>query len=69
MINLENENEISEFLENEKSDWKRRDKILKFLIEGLSEGDAFLYDFVCRNYKGLAVQLNDLRSAIGKISS
>ena len=69
MINQGNWQKYEEILNNEKSDWKIREDLLKILIDGLQSKHNLTYEFISQQAKGLSYQLSDLRSAIGKLAS
>lgn len=69
MLNESNLSKFEAVLSNSASDWKEREEILKTLINGLSNQEAPYFYFVQNNSKGLALQLCDLRSGIGNLTS
>lgn len=60
---------IEACLTQKSSDWKKREEDLQTLIHRLDAGDSHAMDFVSRNSKSIALQLNDLRSALVKLAS
>ena len=58
--------EIEEYLGSSKADWKKRTDSLTKLRDLLDKGDGAALDFVCKHANLFALQINDLRSAIGK---
>ena len=69
MITNKNWDLHEKILTTEKSDWQKRVQTLTLLTNALSHSDITAYDFTSKNPKGLALQLNDLRSAIVKLAS
>jgi len=61
--------QIEACLTQKNSDWKKREEDLQTLINKLDAHDAHAIDFVARNSKSIALQLNDLRSALVKLAS
>lgn len=54
MIKPGNWENFEEILIKEKSDWKKRDEILKLLLTGLNKGDSLVNEFISKNSKGLS---------------
>ena len=61
--------QIEACLAQKTSDWKNREENLQLLIDKLAKNDIHAIEFVTRNSKALALQLNDLRSALVKLAS
>ena len=61
--------EIESFITNGKADWKKRTASLETLIQMLSKNDLAALKFTIKNFQALALQINDLRSAIVKLAS
>ena len=69
MINNKNWETHEKILTTEKSDWQKRVETLKLLKNAISLDDKTGFEFTSKNSKGIALQLNDLRSAIVKLAS
>lgn len=61
--------QIEVCLTQKTSDWKKREEDLQLLIDRLDRNDGHAMEFVIRNSKIMALQLNDLRSALVKLAS
>lgn len=61
--------DIETQLTQKTSDWKRREESLQLIIDRLNQSDSSALEFVTRNTLGIALQLNDLRSALVKLAS
>ena len=64
-----NWSEIESNINQKDADWKKREESLQILVDRLSKKDKHVVDFVNKNAKGIALQLNDLRSAIVKLAA
>jgi len=62
-------NQIEACLNQKTSEWKDREDNLQKLIDRLNNNDMQVFEFVVRNSKAIALQLNDLRSALVKLAS
>lgn len=51
------------------SEWREREGILIMLLKGLKNKEVVYFNIVQRNPRGLALQLCDLRSVIGHLTS
>lgn len=61
--------QIETHLTQKETDWKKREESLQVLIDRLDQHDHHVLEFVNRNSKAIALQLNDLRSALVKLAS
>lgn len=61
--------QIEACLNQKTSDWKKREEDLQLLINRLDQNDSHAVEFIARNSKSMALQLNDLRSALVKLAS
>ena len=69
MIDQINWAQMETSLNQKSSDWKKREESLQLLIDRLNSNDQHSIEFVARNAKAVALQLNDLRSALVKLAS
>lgn len=60
---------IESLINQKDADWKKREGSLQLLADRLAKKDKYAMDVANRNAKGVALQLNDLRSALVKLAS
>lgn len=61
--------EIERCLVQKDAEWKVREDSLKILVDRINKKDKSAFEFVSKNSKGIALQLNDLRSALVKLAA
>lgn len=57
------------FINQKDANWEKRSESLQMFVDRLAKRDKYAMEMVCRNSKGIALQLNDLRSALVRLAS
>lgn len=61
--------EIETYINNKDADWKKREEAMKSIVIRISKKDKHVLDFINKHAKGIALQLNDLRSVLVKLAA